>query len=978
MRKYITTSLLALSLICTGGFASCKKEAGGSGSEQVAPFAELPKEVIDFKSDELPKTLSVKTNVDVWTAKSDQPWCKPTRSGKTLRISVDKSTDFKVRTATITLTFGNIVKTLTVRQLGSEPTILVDRPVLTVEAVGGGLDFVVTTNVDVEIKTPAWIVKPSESRSLELRKLPFSYVAEPYKGDNARTENIEVLAKVLTEGQTTPTKVLISVTQKGLSVYNASSADEIKGDNKLKIVSGSATSTQPNGESGIERSFDGDLGTIYHSKWDNAAPNYFPIELVYNLEKEESIDYLIYHPRQNGANGNFKEVEFLASVDGHTYKSIATRDFKGVGTASRVNFDKPVQAKHIKVIVKSGAGDKNNGFASCAEMEFYAKRTDAFDYKMLFKDETCSELKPGITEQEIKACKSPFFRNLAYYMLNNKYSREFRVAEFKPWANPTILSSTHKTNPYSLLDNPTGISVKEGDDLVVIVGDTHGYDRLALCVINFNKPSGDGFNDRISYPIFRGVNKIKMKRAGLVYVLYHVDKLEDVNTHKPIKIHFASGAVNGYYDNEKHKGRWNELIGKAIDPYFDVLGQYVHMTFPTNSYRSHVPDGEKLVERYDKVVHSEMTLLGLYKGNHKPFQNRMYMHVMYHSYMYATWFHTAYEVGTLPSILNMNEYALWGPAHEIGHMNQTRPGVMWKGMTECTVNIKSAYVQTTVFGQPCRLQVENMSGAHPHNRYTKAWNDIIVRNRPHSYGEQDHITTGANPREKTDVFVQLVPFWQLELYFGKVLGMTPSLKEGGKKDGFYPDLYEYYRNNASAAWGDNGHHQTEFAYVASKISGYDLTDFFTKWGFLRPVNKTVDDYGQGQLIVTEQRVNEVKNKINGISGLKSLGNIPIEYITDNTVELFRNKSEVIAGRVQANAQTLTLTGWKHVVAFEVIEKASNKVVYVGDGRATLVHGSLSQTAETAHLFLPTTIDWASGKYKVVGVSATGKRVDAQN
>lgn len=971
MRKYLTTSLLVFSLICLGVFTACKKDAGSNNSEQITPFAEV-KEIIDFKSEDLPKTISIKTNVDVWTAKSDQPWCKVARSGRTLKVSVDSSPDVKVRTATITLTFGNIIKKISVRQIGSEPTILIDQTIISIDAAGGGVDFVVTTNVDVDIKTPTWIVKPSESRSLELKKLPFSYVAEPNKDGNTRTENIEVIAKVLSEGQTIPAKRLISVTQKGLGSYDASSADDIQGDNKLRIVSATASSTQPNGHSGIERSFDGDLTTIYHSQWDNSASNYFPIELVYNLEKVENIDYIVYHPRQSGSNGNFRVVEFLASEDGTSYTTIAEKDFKGSGTASRVSFDTPIRAKHIKVIVRSGAGD-GRGFAACAEMEFFSKRGDAFDYKTLFKDDVCSELKDNITEKDIKACKNSFFRNLAHYIFNDQYNREFRVAEFKAWADPVIMSQTHKTNPYSLLDNPTGISVKENEDLVVIVGETHGYDRLALCVVNLNKPGGDGFGDRITYPIYKGINKIKMRRAGLVYVMYHVDDLNKVSSHKPIKMHFASGNVNGYYDsqNPKLRDRWSELLSKAVDPYFDVVGKYVHMTFPTKTYRSVVGDrGLELADRYDTIVKSEMHLLGLYKNGNKPFQNRMYMHVMYHSYMYATWYHTAYNEGTLNEILNLDKYALWGPAHEIGHMNQTRPGAMWKGMTECTVNIKSAYVQTTVFRQPCRLQVENMSGSEPHNRYTKAFNAIIVRERPHSYGTEDGVQHG---QDKTDVFAQLVPFWQLELYFGKVLGMTPSL-DGGSQEGFYPNLYDYFRKNNSAEWGENGHHQTEFAYAASKVSGYDLTDFFTKWGFLRPIQRTVDDYGVGNLSVTQQRVDEVKAKIKAAK-LKSLGNTPIEYITDATVELFKTKPAIVPGTVQANGRTLTLNGWSNVVAYEVINTETRKLVYVGDGRATVQDGALVQHENVARLFLPQSVDWASGKYKVVGVSATGERVE---
>lgn len=106
----------------------------------------------------------------------------------------------------------------------------------------------------------------------------------------------------------------------------------------------------------------------------------------------------------------------------------------------------------------------------------------------------------------------------------------------------------------------------------------------------------------------------------------------------------------------------------------------------------------------------------------------MYLHVMYTSYMYATSYHTAYNDGTLAELCNVDKLktsACWGPAHEIGHCNQTRPGLKWLGTTEVTNNIMSEYIQTTIFGQPSRLQTEDM-GDGSRNRYSKAWTQIIA------------------------------------------------------------------------------------------------------------------------------------------------------------------------------------------------------------------------------------------------------------
>ena len=89
--------------------------------------------------------------------------------------------------------------------------------------------------------------------------------------------------------------------------------------------------------------------------------------------------------------------------------------------------------------------------------------------------------------------------------------------------------------------------------------------------------------------------------------------------------------------------------------------------------------------------------------------------------------------------------------HELGHIHQTRPGLKWHGMTEVTNNITAIYVQTKVYNEPSRLTVQD--------RYVSAFNSIMAGQKAHN--------------AESDVFNKLVPFWQLELYFGEVKGNTP-------------------------------------------------------------------------------------------------------------------------------------------------------------------------------------------------------------
>lgn len=914
-------------------------------------------EHIDFRPDAESRDVSISSSESSWRVreKVDVPWLEVSRVGSAIRIVVQENSTQDVRTAQLLLMAGQLQKEVSVRQIGALPRILVSKSVISVPTAGGPVDFTVTTNVPkgFDIKTPEWMTL-NEGRAAMI-ETSHSYTASGNKTEASRSANIEVVEKGATGRE--PVKATIAVSQTGLGQYESYSAEKITEDTKLRIASGSASSEQVKEE--ITKAFDGDYASFYHSNWSrgNAAPDYFPITLTFNLDAVKDVDYMVYYPRQDSHNGHFKVVDIEYSEDGSTFKPLMRKDFGGVSTPSRVKFDAPVRAKSFRLIVRSGAGD-GQGFATAAEIEFYQKNPAAFSPLTLFTDETCSALKANVTEQDVQKCPDEFFRNLAYYMLQKKYDTTFRLADYKAYTDP----EKHRRNitkmqfAYSIFDNPTGIYVDQNETLVALVGDTHGQENLSITVVDYHAGSnGDGVWQRKNYPLQRGVNKIKMTGKGLVYVLYFKDSNAEARAAQPIKIHFAGGKVNGYYDNENpaHKNRWTELLGKATHPYFDLVGKSAHMAFPTSVFRAHTPDGAKLIELYDKVVLAEQELHGLIKYD-RNYMNRMMMMPVYspNTHMYATHFHTAYGPHTLNAIANELQSRttdIWGQAHEMGHIHQTAPAVLWAGLTECTVNIPSAYVQTTILGQQCRLQIED-TGAKQ-NRYTRAFSHIIAKGAAH----------GAD----ADVFRKLVPFWQLQLYFGKVLSDTPEKKTD--KDGFYPRVFEYARTNVAPS-GD-GANQVEFAFIASKEAKMDLTSFFEKWGFFAPVRIEIDDYGKKTLVVTEEQANNVKRRIASLGLPKP--DVALEYITDRTYELYNTKPAIQRGTATRSGNEITLKGWRNVVAYEVYN-ADDKLVFVGDGVWT--DGKTYGADGFIKLDIDGLATWQTG-YKVKAVSASGQRVD---
>lgn len=860
--------------------------------------------IVNFKAQgDLEKTVGVSASSTQWSAvvgEDGKAWCyvQTSASSGSLTIRVDENTNPDKRSTQVLLSLGNLEEFIQIEQLGYDKDILVGKEFFNIPTAGSSIELVVTSNVDYDVILPDWISEEDlDTRATDMVEHTHSFTISSNSSDEERVGYIEFANKSVNLLRK------VSVIQEGLAVYDNEDTEGIEEDLKIKIVSGEASSFQKG--SNIELAFDGNTegsrdNEIYHSSWNNEVPNYFPITLTFNLEENtDVINYLIYYPRTVGSNGNFKEVEIRALCANESeYVTILEYDFEGSSNPTRIDFEKPLfNPKSIQFVVKSGVGS-GQGFASCAEMEFYKYNPDSFDPLSLFKDITCSELKDGITLEEIEQCKYPFYKNLAFYMLNGRYDTKFRVAEYSAYPHPDIQGRINKTNTYSLLDNPTGISVKANEEIIVFVGETQGK-NIVLTLQNLDMPGEDGANFRANFPLVTGVNKFTAPNKGLLYILYHNranDKLDTYKEYKPVKIHFATGAVNGYFDSQIHTQEdWTQLLNNTTSEYFDVLGKYAHLTFPVMIFKANTPDGLALINTYDEIVSEEWKFMGLMKYDtpDKPriFRNRMYFNVMYKSYMYSTAYRTAYHVKTLPEICNVDKLrtsSIWGPAHEVGHSNQTRPGLRWHGTTEVTNNIMSQHIQT-LFGNESRLQSENMGEGR--NRFENSMTNTFRKHQAHA--------------EEEDVFCKLVPFWQLELFFSWVQG---------NRD-FYKDIYEDVRLDPDK--GSHGENQVWFAVRASKSSGYDLTEFFEKWGFFKAVDVEIDDYSIQRVVVTDQMAAKAKAAIQALGLPKP--EFALEYITDNTVSYYKNDTPLEEGTYTINDRTFNIRGCNGAVAFEVYD-----------------------------------------------------------
>lgn len=697
-------------------------------------------------------------------------------------------------------------------------------------------------------------------------------------------------------------------------------SDEIAGDVQIQSTRAEASAQPLDDVFSIDCTIDGSRNATQAGGAYWASMSKQPVELTYYFENVSSLDYVIYYPAPYPYNGQWGKVEIWAQCEGDAdFRQVMTMDCGYSTNTISMFFPEALEnPEAIKFVVNSGDG----GYVSCAEVEFYQYGASNFDPLTLFTDETCSELKDGITQTDIDNCVNGFYRDIASQLLDGTYPSEFRIQTYRAYPNSAEEASENKIQfAYSRLDNPTGISVSEGEEVVVFVGPMGGQ-AISIGVQNLDVSSGDGYGVT-TYGLREGVNKITMDKEGLLYVMYNTS---DYETAPKVKIHIASGEVNGYFDINKHTAEDWERVFSLFGPnkMFDIVGNYAHLTFPRNLLV--LSNGADLIEIYDEMVEQEQVFMGLRKYD-RMFGNRMYFHVMYSNYMYATTYHTAYNSSTLSSILNANNFrtgGYWGPAHEVGHCNQTR-GLVWVGMTEVTNNILALHVQT-YWGNESRLISEN--------RYETAMTKTF--------------STGQAHCQEEEVFCQLVPFWQLELYMNKVLGNSD----------FYKDVFEHLRTNPTLSTA--GDQQTEFVANCSEQAGLNLFDFFERWGFLTPIDEHVGDYSGGQMTVTEARVEEIRSRVEEYPKPAAA----FEYITDENYELFRKPFETVSvGSVSVVGGTeVSIEGCSNAVAYEVYDEADS-----------LLFVSPAATNEQDVTFTLTT-SWAEG-FKVYAIAADGSRTE---
>ena len=473
-------------------------------------------------------------------------------------------------------------------------------------------------------------------------------------------------------------------------------------------------------------------------------------------------------------------------------------------------------------------------------MEFYRyNQENTLENTLLtvFSDITCSALKEGVTDEQINALPDYFIR-LAKALQNNTYDpheKEFRIREYAPYSIPEEWATKLMTKKYSNLDNPTGISVQQGDEIIVLVGDTHGQQ---VSLQSIWESGGEYKQTNVSgevYLLSPGVNKLTMRKEGQLFVMYNTDLTSP--DAQPVKIHIpmGSGKVTGFFDLKEHKTdeKYAELLKKATHKYFCVRGERIMFYFHTAKMQEFVPNQIlSAINLWDDIIGWEQELMGIEDVRPSQVNNHIFAISPEGSYMWAT----DYCIGFVYTYLNnillkenvmANKDNAWGPAHEIGHIHQA--AINWPGSTESSNNLFSNYILYKL-GKYCSRGSELNDLADSRFVRKKAW---------YNMGDATH------QGEDTEIHMRMN--WQLWNYYHRC-GHNPK---------FWQTLFKLLREDRITE-SDPGGAQLKFAMKASEAAGEDLTDFFDLWGFFIPGEDMIEQYGTWKYKVTEAMIQEAK------------------------------------------------------------------------------------------------------------------------
>lgn len=901
----------------------------------------------------IPVTTNIPANE--WECTStDDSWCKLAGSygNETgLMLAVTESEEPEVRRATATVRAGGREYSITVAQLGYGPAILVTNQ--NISSAGGTLQINVTANIEYTTSAPQfdaddeadWITQNTDAVTKAFAQTGYSYIVQ---ANMLPFERSAVINFTAVDEQYSDVSASCTVTQSTSTVDPGSSA--IPDDDQVFPTVATATpysTYEFNGTDSSPYLYDGKYDTYFHSPWEaEPADPRFPVRCEFTFLGEQDINYMTIVHRGASATdaghayGRIGQVNiYYKNADNQDYIAIQDTPFDlgQRGGIQTIYFPETIeQPTAIKLEILDGSGDTVTypdgiGCVAIAEVEFYKSSAEEVQAAILnvFTDLSCSELRTNVTRDDITALYqlSPYLaQEVAASLMEGTYDeaeKEFRIATYEAYSSNT-LNTQLRTRLYTRMDNPTGIYVEPGDEIIVCVDKIPEGHSVSIATYG---EASDGYGPNYGgtgnvetvdqeVTLTAGVNTFTSAATGMLYVMNTASSLSESS--EAIKVHILTGCgeVEGYFDLEKHQtdARYQELLAGYDYKYFVAKGRKMIFNFHTSQLRTDAPTQiVSGLQAWDDIVNWQHELMGL--DDLTWFNN----HVMAVSttnpgaYMDASNRRVNFATTALNRIISREQLTAaedntWGPAHELGHVNQL--AIDWKGSSESSNNLFSNYAiyRFGVYGSRGDMLSElALSWVNKEN-----W---------------EQMGTATHQAEDTELHMRMN--WQLWIYY-HLCDVKPD---------FWPTLFRMLRedplpNGYLGQSEDVGAAMMKFVEKACDAAEEDLTEFFETWGFFVPVDVTIDQYGSARCNITEAMVNETKARIAAKGYHKAA---PIQYIEDRNTKdgvqycdmgyytTFQKRPTVSTGSLSysISGRTYTVRGCENAVAVELRKPAAS-------------------------------------------------------
>ena len=487
----------------------------------------------------------------------------------------------------------------------------------------------------------------------------------------------------------------------------------------------------------------------------------------------------------------------------------------------------------------------------------------------IFTDYSCSELKgtyAAMSDSELLEATAELpevIRNMALKIKNDswgKREKEFRIREYKAYSDPGEWEEILQTNPYSRLNNPTGI-YGNGHELLYIFVEGEIKDGAFLGLEEIQSTNTSGILDTL---------KVGLNIVPVSYDLSSLFVRYEVNTHNSgkvladfpnLKIHIENGTVNGYFDKATHTDEdWRDITQNlATHPVIQVKGDrnIYHMEkkwiTASNCCPNTITDA---INWWDDMLRWDHELMGWDKGIYGVKFNNLHCAITLDddkTYMASTGYRTQYHVSVIYKILNYdklmsNHDHVWGPGHEVGHFNQASIEVM--GTSEISANFYANYTMYKM------------------GRYMSRGDSIGVLSRAFAEGQAWPTIMGE---------VKMRMWWQLYLYFHMA----------GNDTEFFPKLFALLRENgieSSPTHVQGNKDILHFAEKCCEAANMDLTNFFKVWGCFHIMDQLKGrEYTSQDLTVTQAMIDKTLAKMASYSRKAPA----IEFIEDRIEPILR-------------------------------------------------------------------------------------------